>query len=156
MPLGGVEMPNVYQQSFSLLEALWQPLVQHGIIEKASAPMLASWITQNIGASFPSSASEESARRRAYTAYHSWNEYRAGDFDKYFWGAETANEETASSDAHSKETPGLAQLLPPASSTSCAACFRPRATRASRSVRTPPLTTRRKACGSTVSTSSTT
>lgn len=107
-------MPNVYQQSFSLLEALWQPLVQHGIIEKASAPMLASWITQNIGASFPSSASEESARRRAYTAYHSWNEYRAGDFDKYFWGAETANEGTASSDAHSKETPGLAQLLPPA------------------------------------------
>lgn len=107
-------MPNVYQQSFSLLEALWQPLVQHGIIEKASAPMLASWITQNIGASFPSSASEESARRRAYTAYHSWNEYRAGDFDKYFWGADTANEGAASSDAHSKETPGLAQLLPPA------------------------------------------
>lgn len=107
-------MPNIYQQSFSLLEALWQPLVQHGIIEKASAPMLASWITQNIGASFPSSASEESARRRAYTAYHSWNEYRAGDFDKYFWGADTANEGAASSDAHSKETPGLAQLLPPA------------------------------------------
>lgn len=107
-------MPNVYQQSFSLLEALWQPLVQHGIIEKASAPMLASWITQNIGASFPSLASEESARRRAYNAYHSWNEYQAGDFDEYFWGAGTTDEGAASSEAHGKEMPGLAQLLPPA------------------------------------------
>ena len=114
VPLGGVEMPNVYQQSFSLLEALWQPLVQHGIIEKASAPMLASWITQNIGASFPSSASEEPAKSHAYLAYHSWNEYRAGDFDEYFWGASAAGEKTVASDVQGKKTPGLAQLLPPA------------------------------------------
>lgn len=110
----GAKMPNVYQQSFSLLEALWRPLVQHGIIEKVSAPVLASWIIQHIGASFPSSASEEPATRHAYLAYHSWNEYRAGDFDEYFWGAGAAGEKTVASDVQGKKTPGLAQLLPPA------------------------------------------
>lgn len=107
-------MPNIYQQSFSLLEALWQPLVQHGIIEKASAPKLEKWIVQNIGASFPSVAHEEPTRHQAYKAYHSWDEYQVGDFDQYFWGADTAGEEATPSDTQSKKAPGLAQLLPPA------------------------------------------
>lgn len=107
-------MPNIYQQSFSLLEALWQPLVQHGIIERASAPKLEKWIVQNIGASFPSAAHEEPTRRQAYKAYHSWDEYQTGDFDQYFWGADAAGEEAAPSDTQGKKAPGLAQLLPPA------------------------------------------
>lgn len=107
-------MPNIHQQSFSLLEALWQPLVQHGFIEKASAATLEPLIAQNIGASFPSSASEEPAKRRAYNAYHSWDEYRANSFDEYFWGTGAASEEATPGDARSKKEPGLAQLLPPA------------------------------------------
>lgn len=110
-------MPNVYQQSFSLLEALWQPLVQHGIIERASAPKLEKWIVQNIGASFPSAAHEEPTGHqayKAYKAYHSWDEYQAGDFDQYFWGADAAGEEATPSVTQGKKTPGLAQLLPPA------------------------------------------
>lgn len=107
-------MPNIYQQSFSLLEALWQPLVQHVIIEKASAPKLEKWIVQNIGASFPSAAHEEPTRHQAYKAYHSWDEYQVGDFDQYFWGADAAGEEATPSDTQSKKAPGLAQLLPPA------------------------------------------
>ena len=33
-------MPDVYQQAFALMEALWQPLIEHGVIERATAPQL--------------------------------------------------------------------------------------------------------------------
>ncbi len=114
-------MPDVYQQAFALMEALWQPLIEHGVIERATAPQLSKWIEAHVGASFPPNP-DEPARRHAYKAYHAWDDYRRGALDAYFWGEATEAAEhdpNATADpapsgepAPDAPAPGLAQLLP--------------------------------------------
>ncbi len=81
---------STYQQAFALIEAMWQPLAA-ARPEKVIAPQdLTDWISRHIGASFP--AEDDRARRVPY-AFHSWNDYRRGDFDAYFWGTDAAVDE---------------------------------------------------------------
>lgn len=108
-------MPDVYQQAFALMEALWQPLIEHGVIERATAPQLSKWIEAHVGASFPPNP-DEPARRHVYNAHHAWDDYRRGALDAYFWGKATEAAEhepdAATDPAPDAPTPGLAQLLP--------------------------------------------
>lgn len=108
-------MPDVYQQAFALMEALWQPLIERGVIERATAPQLSKWIETHVGASFPPNP-DEPATRHAYKPFHAWDDYRRGALDAYFWGeaAEAAEHEpdAATDPAPDAPVPGLAQLLP--------------------------------------------
>lgn len=110
---------DVYRQAYALIEALWQPLVNHGIIEKPGPSLLSQWINDNIGPSFPQTGAEPI---RAYNAYHPWSDYQRGEFDAYFWGSagpaqtdDAPSSERAENpvDGSAEEAcPGLAQLLP--------------------------------------------
>ena len=110
---------DVYRQAYALIEALWQPLVNHGIIEKPGPSLLSQWINDNIGPSFPQTGAKPI---RAYNAYHPWSDYQRGEFDAYFWGSDgptQTDDEPAfecdknSIDGSAEEAgPGLAQLLP--------------------------------------------
>ena len=74
---------GVYKQAYALIEALWQPLEGGTGAQGPSAKDLATWICRHIGESFP--AADDRVRPVPY-AFHSWEDYRRGPFDDFFWG----------------------------------------------------------------------
>lgn len=110
---------DVYRQAYALIEALWQPLVNHGIIEKPGPGLLSQWINDNIGPSFPPTSAD---LLHAYKTYHLWSDYQRSELDAYFWGSDgstqTDDESSFECDKNpvdgsaEKIGPGLAQLLP--------------------------------------------
>lgn len=103
---------DVYRQAYALIEALWQPLVARGLINKKGPgpAKLSDWIKVHIGPSFPLAQDANPDRSKAYLAFHAWSEYQPGDFDDYFWGA--AGSKHTGADLGEEAEPGLAQLLP--------------------------------------------